>query len=124
MLAHFFSTTVGRLSGPGALEDSRDVNSSATSSVITSNRSRGLLIRSRIYINFMECWTRRVICINRIEENVETIQPLTLSSKPQIWRFHIVKSKPVSRDLGITMPGSRLTGLRFFHVIAFTGTAR
>ena len=31
---------------------------------------------------------------------------------------------PVSRDPGITMPGSRLTWLGFFHVIAFTGTAR
>ena len=30
----------------------------------------------------------------------------------------------VCRDPGIVMPGSRITGLRFFHVIAFTGTAR
>ena len=31
---------------------------------------------------------------------------------------------PDSRDPGITMPGSRQTGLRLFHVIAFTGTPR
>ena len=28
---------------------------------------------------------------------------------------------PVSRDPGIAVPGSRLTGLRIFHVIAFAG---
>ena len=28
------------------------------------------------------------------------------------------------RDPGIAMPGSRLTGLKIFHVIAFTGPAR
>ena len=29
---------------------------------------------------------------------------------------------PVSRDPGIAVPGSRLTGLKFFHVIAFAGS--
>ena len=29
-----------------------------------------------------------------------------------------------SRDPGIAMPGSRLTGLKIFHVIAFTGPAQ
>ena len=31
---------------------------------------------------------------------------------------------PVSRDPGIAMSGSRLTGLKILHVIAFTGPAR
>ena len=33
-------------------------------------------------------------------------------------------TSPVSRDPGIAVPGSRLTGLKFFHVIAFAGSAR
>ena len=32
------------------------------------------------------------------------------------------RASPVSRDPGIAVPGSRLTGIRFFHVIAFAGT--
>ena len=39
-------------------------------------------------------------------------------------RLHDNRASPVSRDLGIAVPGSRLTGLRFFHVIAFAGPAR
>ena len=38
-------------------------------------------------------------------------------------RLHDNRANPVSRDPGIAMPGSRLTGLRFFHVIAFAGPA-
>ena len=45
MLAHFFSTMAGRLSGPGALAESRDVNSLVTSSVVTTIWSRRFLIR-------------------------------------------------------------------------------
>ena len=33
-------------------------------------------------------------------------------------------ASPLSRDPGIAVPGSRLTGLRFFHVIAFAGPTR
>ena len=40
----------------------------------------------------------------------------TLRNRPQY--------SPVSRDPGIAVPGSRLTGLKFFHVIAFAGSAR
>ena len=36
-------------------------------------------------------------------------------------RLHDNRASPVSRDPGIAMPGSRLTGLKMFHVIAFTG---
>ena len=39
-------------------------------------------------------------------------------------RLHDNRASPVSRDPGIGVPGSRLTGLRFFHVIAFAGSAR
>ena len=38
-------------------------------------------------------------------------------------RLHDNRAGPVSRDPGIAVPGSRLTGLRFFHVIAFAGPA-
>ena len=34
-------------------------------------------------------------------------------------RLHDNRASPVSRDPGIAVPGSRLTALRFFHVIAF-----
>ena len=34
-------------------------------------------------------------------------------------RLHDNRASPVSRDPAIAVPGSRLTGLRFFHVIAF-----
>ena len=37
---------------------------------------------------------------------------------------HDNRASPFSRDPGIAVPGSRLTGLRFFHVIAFAGPAR
>ena len=33
------------------------------------------------------------------------------------------RAGPVRRDPGIAVPGSRLTGLRFFHVITFAGPA-
>ena len=36
-------------------------------------------------------------------------------------RLHDNRASPVSRDPAIAVPGSRLTGLRFFHVIAFAG---
>ena len=36
-------------------------------------------------------------------------------------RLHDNRASPVSRDLAIAVPGSRLTGLRFFHLIAFAG---
>ena len=39
-------------------------------------------------------------------------------------RLHDYRASPVSRDPGIAVPGSRLTGLKFFHVIAFAGLAR
>ena len=39
-------------------------------------------------------------------------------------RLHDNRASPVSRDPGIAVPGSRLTGLIFFHVIAFAGLAR
>ena len=39
-------------------------------------------------------------------------------------RLHDNRASPVSRDPGIAVPGSRLTGLRFLHVIAFAGPAR
>ena len=47
----------------------------------------------------------------------ETQQKCTLG-------LHYNRASPVSRDLGIVVPGSRLTGLRFFHVIAFARLAR
>ena len=37
-------------------------------------------------------------------------------------RLHDNRASPVSRDPGITVPGSRLTGLRFLHVIPFEST--
>ena len=39
-------------------------------------------------------------------------------------RLHDNRASPVSRDPGIAVPGSRLAGLTFFHVIAFAGPAR
>ena len=39
-------------------------------------------------------------------------------------QLHDNRASPVSRDLGIAVPGSRLTRLRFFHVIAFAVPAR
>ena len=39
-------------------------------------------------------------------------------------RLHDNRASPVSRYSAIAVPGSRLTGLRFFHVIAFAGSAR
>ena len=39
-------------------------------------------------------------------------------------RLHDNRGSPVSRDPGIAVPGSRLAGLTFFHVIAFAGPAR
>ena len=39
-------------------------------------------------------------------------------------RLHDNRTSPVSRDPGIAVPGSWLTGLRFFYVIAFAGPAR
>ena len=39
-------------------------------------------------------------------------------------RLHDNRANPVSRDPGIAVPGSRLAGLTFFHVIAFAGPAR
>ena len=39
-------------------------------------------------------------------------------------RLHDNRASPVSRDPSIAVPGSRLTGLKFFHVIAFAGSAR
>ena len=39
-------------------------------------------------------------------------------------RLHDNRASPVSRDPGMAVPGSRLTGLRFLHVIAFAGPAR
>ena len=38
--------------------------------------------------------------------------------------IHDNRTSPVSRDPGIAEPVSRLTGLRFFHVITFAGPAR
>ena len=38
--------------------------------------------------------------------------------------LHNNRASPVNRDPGITVPRSRLTGLRFFHEIAFAGPAR
>ena len=39
-------------------------------------------------------------------------------------RLHDNRASPVSRNPSIAVPGFRLTGLRFFHVIAFAGSAR
>ena len=39
-------------------------------------------------------------------------------------RLHDNRASPVSRDPGMAVPRSRLTGLRFLHVIAFAGPAR
>ena len=39
-------------------------------------------------------------------------------------RLHDNRASPVSRDPDIAVPGSRLAGLTFFHVIAFAGPAR
>ena len=39
-------------------------------------------------------------------------------------RLHDNRASPVSRDPGVAVPGFRLTGLRFLHVIAFAGPAR
>ena len=36
-------------------------------------------------------------------------------------RLHDNRASPVSRDPGIAVPGSRLTGLRFLNVIALPG---
>ena len=44
---------------------------------------------------------------------------------PKTFRgFRETGPSPVSRDPGIAVPGSRLAGLTFFHVIAFAGPAR
>lgn len=43
--------------------------------------------------------------------------------KSTLW-LHVSWTSPVSWDPGITVPGSWLTGLRFFHVIVFARSAR
>ena len=44
-------------------------------------------------------------------------------NKKRTSRLHDNRASPVSRDHGIAVPRSRLTGLRF-HVIAFAGSVR
>ena len=46
------------------------------------------------------------------------------STGPKSFRFfRETGPSPVSLDSGIAVPGSRLTGIRFFHVISFAGSS-
>ena len=62
--------------------------------------------------------------MSRVGVSLPGSQHVCQTQQKSISRLHENRANPVSRDPGIAVPGSLLTGLRFYHVIAFAGSAR
>ena len=66
----------------------------------------------------------RACPVNRDGVSLPQSRDVYYTHKNQPRNYMSKRASPVSRDPGIAVPGSRLTGLRFFHIIAFAGSTR